>query len=60
MILKTVGIEELISNENNTIAIEWAEKLENLLPKKRIDVFFEDKGEDKRKILIKKVGFENE
>src|SRR5680860_808147 len=50
--IKTVGIEELISNENNTIAIEWAEKLENLLPKKRIDVFFEDKGEEQRKILI--------
>jgi len=51
--IKGLGIEEFLNNKKDIIAIEWAEKLGKFLPKKRIDVFFEDKGGDKRKISIK-------
>lgn len=52
--LKGIGIEELLNSKKDIVVIEWAEKLEKLLPKKRIDIFFEDKGEDKREISIRK------
>lgn len=58
--IKGIGLEELLNSKEDVIAIEWAEKLGKFLPKKRIDVFFEEKGEHKRKISIKKIGFKNE
>ena len=48
--LEGLGIEEIINNKNNIIAIEWAEKLKSYLPQKRIDVSFFYKNENKRKI----------
>lgn len=50
--LKSIGIEEILSGQNSIIAIEWAEKLGPLLPKKRWDVRFEYIDEEKRKITI--------
>ncbi|MFH1186745.1 MAG: tRNA (adenosine(37)-N6)-threonylcarbamoyltransferase complex ATPase subunit type 1 TsaE [Candidatus Levyibacteriota bacterium] len=58
--INSLGIEEIFTNKENIIAIEWAEKLEKLLPCKRIDIFFKDLGGNKRKITIKKIDFENE
>lgn len=52
--IKGLGIEELLNSKKDIIVIEWAEKLGEFLPEKRIDIFFEDKGEDKRKIFLKK------
>lgn len=52
--IKGLGIEELLNSKKDIIVIEWAEKLEEFLPKKRIDILFEDKGEDKREISIRK------
>lgn len=49
--IKNLGIEEII-NGKDIIVIEWAEKMKNLLPKKRWDVKFEDVGESRRKITI--------
>lgn len=54
--LKGLGIEEIINNKNNIVAIEWAEKLGKGLPKKRWDIRFEYLGEDKRKITINNYG----
>jgi len=50
--LRGLGIEEIINNPQNIVVIEWAEKMQNLLPKKRWDVKFEDLGGSKRKITI--------
>lgn len=50
-----LGIKEIISNTNNIIAIEWAEKLQDLMPKRRIDLRLEYIDENKRKITINKL-----
>ncbi len=52
--LKGLGLEEIISDPQNIVAIEWAEKIKDLLPKKRIDIYFEYIDEHKRRITIKK------
>ena len=41
--VKNLGIEEIVSGKD-IVVIEWAEKMQNLLPKKRWDVKFEDLG----------------
>lgn len=48
--LEGLGIEEIINDKNNIIVIEWAEKMENLLPKKRIDIKFYYEKESTRKV----------
>lgn len=50
--IQGLGIEEIINNKKNVVAIEWAEKLKTL-PKKRIEIHFEYVDENKRKIIIK-------
>lgn len=50
--LLSIGIDEILEGDNNIIAIEWAEKLLDLIPKKRIDLKFEYIDENKRKITI--------
>ncbi len=52
--IRGLGIDEIIGNSNNIIAVEWAEKMRELLPKKRIDVRFEYIDENRRKIAIRK------
>jgi tRNA threonylcarbamoyladenosine biosynthesis protein TsaE len=47
-----LGLLEVVKNPENLVVIEWAEKMKDLLPKKRIDVEFEYINEDKRKIVI--------
>ena len=49
--IKNLGIEEIVRGKN-VVAIEWAEKMQSLLPKKRWDVKFEDLGGDRRKIIV--------
>lgn len=49
---KSLGLEELFGNPGNIICIEWAERIKDLLPEKRIDIYFENKGEDEREITI--------
>jgi len=48
--IKGLGLEEIISDPQNIVAIEWAEKMGNMLPKKRIDIYFEYVDEHKRRI----------
>ncbi len=51
--IEGLGIKELMSDPQNIIVIEWAEKMRNLLPEKRIDIYFEYSSENERKITIK-------
>ena len=53
--LQGLGLEEILADPQNIIAIEWAENLGDLLPKKRWDVWFEYIEEEKRKITWKKM-----
>lgn len=48
-----LGIDEIIKDKNNIIALEWAEKMGDMLPKKRIELHFKYVDENKREITIK-------
>ena len=47
-----LGIEEIWDDKKNVIAIEWADKINDILPKERVDICFEHVDENKRKITI--------
>ncbi len=47
-----LGLLELLGEKENIVAIEWPEKIENLLPKDRIDIYFEYLVDDKRSITF--------
>src|SRR3990172_11319218 len=46
--IKALGLEELFNYKNSVIVIEWAEKLGNLLPKKRWELKFKYLDEEQR------------
>lgn len=48
--IEGLGIGEIMNDPKSVVVIEWAEKLEDLLPKERIDIYFEYLDENKRKI----------
>ena len=50
--LINLGIDEIISDKNNIVVVEWAEKMKELLPKKRISISFKFLEENKREIKI--------
>lgn len=50
--IKNLGIDDIWEKKDNIVAIEWAEKIKNSLPKDVIWLKFESVGKDKRKILI--------
>lgn len=52
--LISLGLPELIDSKENILAIEWAEKLEDLLPHNRIDLHFEQVSDNTRKISIER------
>jgi tRNA threonylcarbamoyladenosine biosynthesis protein TsaE len=49
---KGLALEEIFSDPKVIVAIEWAEKIEKILPKKRIDICFEYLSENQRKIVF--------
>jgi tRNA threonylcarbamoyladenosine biosynthesis protein TsaE len=50
-----VGLDQIIKDENNIVALEWAEKMGEILPNKRSEINCEYLQENnKRKITIKK------
>jgi tRNA threonylcarbamoyladenosine biosynthesis protein TsaE len=48
-----LGMEEILSDKNNIIVIEWAEKLKNFLPQRRIDIEFFYEKNNTRKIVFR-------
>lgn len=51
--IKSVGIEDYLNREDVVIAVEWAEKIRELLPKNTIHINFKHLDENKREIEIK-------
>jgi tRNA threonylcarbamoyladenosine biosynthesis protein TsaE len=49
---KGLGLEEIFNEPKAIIAIEWAERIKEILPKKRIDIYFDYVSENQRKINI--------
>ena len=47
-----LGFEEIISGKNNIIAIEWSEKIKEILPEEKINIKFEFVDEKTRRISI--------
>lgn len=48
-----LGFGEIIQKEENIVAIEWAEKIKNILPEDSLKIKFEFVDENKRKISFK-------
>lgn len=53
--IKGIGIDDILSDEQAVTLIEWAERMENLLPKKRIDIHIRNRGEEGREISISQI-----
>lgn len=51
--IRDLGIPELFNKPDNVIAIEWPEKMKQLLPKDRIKIEFKVMEKDQRKITWK-------
>jgi tRNA threonylcarbamoyladenosine biosynthesis protein TsaE len=49
-----IGLDQIIEDPNSIVALEWAEKLGEMLPKNRIDIHLEYLGDNQRKITIQK------
>lgn len=49
--LESVGIKEILHDQDAIVAIEWAEKMGSLLPKKRLEVYCKYLGNNVREIL---------
>ena len=50
--IKSLGLEDLWSNPNNIVLIEWAEKIKKNLPKNTTKITLEKLGENKRLITV--------
>ena len=50
--ISELGFEEIISNSNNIVAIEWAERIKDVLPKNTLWIDFEFKNDNERIITI--------
>lgn len=50
--LEQLGLEEIWSNPNNVVLIEWAEKVEEFLPKGAVRIHIKKEGDQKRLIRI--------
>lgn len=48
----SLGLEDFWSDPKNIVVIEWAERVKDLLPKKRVNVTFEYVDGDRRRIEV--------
>ena len=48
-----LGLIDVWGKSNNIVVVEWAEKIKNSISKNAKWIFFENLGEDRRKITIK-------
>lgn len=51
--LATLGLEEIMSDPNNIVLIEWAERVAEILPSNAVKVHIDHVGDNERKIEIK-------
>ena len=47
-----LGIKEILEDSTNIIVIEWAERIEKILPEKRTNIYFNYLSDDQRSIVI--------
>lgn len=51
---ESLGLEEIFSPQS-VVVLEWAEKIQKLLPKKRIEVYLDKVDEKTRRVKIKRI-----
>jgi tRNA threonylcarbamoyladenosine biosynthesis protein TsaE len=51
-----IGLDQIIRDRNSIVALEWAEKMGELMPKHRIEVKLKYLNDNQREIIIKKYG----
>ena len=51
--VQNLGLEEIFSESQAVVAIEWAEKIKEILPKKRINLWFKYLNQNERKIIVR-------
>lgn len=49
---KALGLEEILADTANIVLIEWPEKIKEILPQKRMEIYFEYLNENERRITI--------
>ena len=50
---RAIGLEEYLGRPDTVVLIEWADRVEELLPKKRIQVFFKHLKGNRRRLSVK-------
>ena len=50
--IRAFDIDEIWSDSANLLVIEWPEKFQKILPKKRIDIYLKATGDNQREIKI--------
>ena len=50
---RAIGFDEYLARPDAVVLVEWAERVEALLPKKRIEVRFRHLGGDRRGLTVK-------
>lgn len=50
--LSDLGLDEIFRDKNNIVAIEWGERIMDILPPNFMRVEFEDLGNEKREVKI--------
>ncbi len=51
--LTSLGLKDLLKDKENILVIEWPEKIEKLLPKNTVRIYFSVLNEKERKVVIK-------
>lgn len=50
--IKAFDIEEIIADPANLVVIEWPEKLNDMIPKNRLDIYLKSTDDNEREIKI--------
>lgn len=50
--VESLGLIDLMGDHESIVVIEWPEKIENLLPEKKINIIFNYLDEDRREIIF--------
>lgn len=51
--LTALGLKDLLKDKENILVIEWPEKIEKLLPKNTVRIYFSVINEKERKVIVK-------
>jgi len=52
---KGLGLKEIFADKSAIVVIEWADRIKEILPKKRVDINFEYFDENQRRIKIEAI-----